>query len=80
MINSFIMLMAEPPTPPPASLIYEPPGIIARLDLAAMFPRVQPLEVELGSGDGSFLAEYAARHPGHQPDRRGTPARPPAQN
>ena len=25
----------------------------------------QPLEVELGSGDGSFLVEYARRHPGH---------------
>jgi tRNA (guanine-N7-)-methyltransferase len=55
--------MPEPPTPPPASLIYEPPGIIARLDLPSMFPRLQPLEVELGSGDGSFLAEYAAIHP-----------------
>lgn len=28
-----------------------------------MFPRPQPLEVELGCGDASFLAEYAARHP-----------------
>ena len=55
--------MAEPLTPPPASLVYEPPGIIARLDLPSMFPRLQPLEVELGSGDGSFLAEYAALHP-----------------
>ena len=55
--------MAEPLTPPPASLIYEPPGIIARLDLLNMFPRLQPCEVELGSGDGSFLADYAARHP-----------------
>jgi tRNA (guanine-N7-)-methyltransferase len=25
----------------------------------------QPLEVELGSGDGSFLAEYARLHPAH---------------
>ncbi len=28
-----------------------------------MFPRPQPLEIELGSGDGSFLAQYAGRHP-----------------
>jgi len=28
-----------------------------------LFPGSQPLEVELGSGDGSFLAEYAALHP-----------------
>jgi len=35
------------------------------LDLAKLFPGDQPLEVELGSGDGSFLAEYARRHAGH---------------
>jgi tRNA (guanine-N7-)-methyltransferase len=28
-----------------------------------MFARRQPLEIELGSGDGSFLAQYAALHP-----------------
>lgn len=28
-----------------------------------MFPRRQKLEVELGSGDGSFLAQYAGLHP-----------------
>lgn len=28
-----------------------------------MFPRPQPLEVELGSGDGSFLVNYAKLHP-----------------
>jgi tRNA (guanine-N7-)-methyltransferase len=55
--------MAQPPIPPPASLIHALPGIIERLDLPGMFPRVQPLEVELGSGDGSFLADFAARHP-----------------
>jgi tRNA (guanine-N7-)-methyltransferase len=56
--------MAEPLTPPPASLIYELPGIIARLDLPNLFPRTQPCEVELGSGDGSFLVDYAVRNPG----------------
>ena len=30
-----------------------------------MFPAPQPLEVEFGSGDGSFLAEYARQHPEH---------------
>jgi len=28
-----------------------------------MFAQAQPLEIELGSGDGSFLAQYAERHP-----------------
>ena len=55
--------MADPLTPPPASLIHEPSNIIERLDLALMFPSIQLLEVELGSGDGSFLVDYAARHP-----------------
>jgi tRNA (guanine-N7-)-methyltransferase len=35
---------------------------IERLDLGRMFSFRRPLEVELGSGDGSFLAQYAALH------------------
>jgi tRNA (guanine-N7-)-methyltransferase len=45
------------------SLIYTLLSIIERIDLATLFPVSQPLEVELGSGDGSFLAEYARQHP-----------------
>jgi tRNA (guanine-N7-)-methyltransferase len=55
--------LADPPAPPPASLIVALTGIIERLDLPGMFPRIQPLEVELGSGDGSFLVDCAARYP-----------------
>src|SRR2546423_14873042 len=44
-------------------LIYELPSVLERLDLRGIFPQAQPLEVELGSGDGSFLAEHAQRHP-----------------
>jgi tRNA (guanine-N7-)-methyltransferase len=54
--------MSEPANPP-ATLIHVFANMIERLDLAAWFPRVQPLEVELGSGDGSFLVAYAAAHP-----------------
>jgi tRNA (guanine-N7-)-methyltransferase len=43
--------------------IYELRSIVEPIDLAELFPLSQPLEVELGSGDGSFLAEYARRHP-----------------
>jgi len=46
-----------------ASVIYDLPTILARMDLAVLFPKGQPLEVELGSGDGSFLADYATRFP-----------------
>jgi tRNA (guanine-N7-)-methyltransferase len=47
------------------SLIYALTSIVERIDLAKIFPGNQPLEVELGSGDGSFLAEYARLHPEH---------------
>jgi tRNA (guanine-N7-)-methyltransferase len=39
-------------------------SIVERLDVARLFPVSQPLEVELGSGDGSFLLEHARRNPG----------------
>jgi len=45
------------------SLLYALPSIVERIDLTKLFPREQPLEVELGSGDGSFLAEYARLQP-----------------
>jgi len=44
-------------------LIHELPSILERINLAVLFPKSQTLEVELGSGDGSFLAEYANNHP-----------------
>jgi len=43
--------------------LYALPSILKRIDLRQVFPCDQPLEVELGSGDGSFLAECASRHP-----------------
>jgi len=46
-----------------ANLIYELPSIVERLDLAALFPTKQQLEVELGCGDATFLASYAGLHP-----------------
>jgi tRNA (guanine-N7-)-methyltransferase len=48
---------------PAATLIIPLQSVVERLDLGRLFPRPQPLEVELGSGDGSFLAQYAAAHP-----------------
>ena len=39
------------------------PSILAPVDLDGLFPKPQPLEVELGCGDASFLVEYARRHP-----------------
>jgi tRNA (guanine-N7-)-methyltransferase len=44
-------------------LIYELSSILERVDLTQLFPLRQPLVVELGCGDGSFLLNYAAANP-----------------
>jgi len=44
------------------NLIYPLPTILKPLDLPTLFPQTQPLEVELGCGDASFLIEYAKRN------------------
>ena len=38
-------------------------SIVESLKLEELFPKPQPLEVELGCGDASFLVEYARRNP-----------------
>jgi tRNA (guanine-N7-)-methyltransferase len=48
---------------PAVSFIQALDSVVERLDLARMFAQAQPLEIELGSGDGSFLAHYAGLHP-----------------
>ena len=50
-------------TAPTENLIHDLPSILDRVDLAALFPKLQPLEVELGCGDASFLVRYAALRP-----------------
>ena len=45
------------------NLIVTLPSIVERLAVAQLFPASQPLEVELGCGDASFLAEYARQNP-----------------
>ena len=47
------------------SLIYQLSSITERVDLKTLFPGERPLEVELGSGDGSFLVEMAKLKPAH---------------
>jgi tRNA (guanine-N7-)-methyltransferase len=47
------------------TLIYRPVSYIERLDLTQLFPNDQPLEVELGAGDGSFLVQRAKSNPLH---------------
>lgn len=66
--------MENPPTSPAPrrtpSIFDERPTLIQpltsateRLRLENFFAKPQPLEVELGAGDGSFLARYAQMHP-----------------
>ena len=44
-------------------LIVQLHSIVEPLDLAELFQKPQPLEVELGCGDASFLVEHARRNP-----------------
>ncbi len=45
------------------TLVHNLTSLVERLDPARLFPLPQPMEVELGSGDGSFLVNYAKIHP-----------------
>jgi tRNA (guanine-N7-)-methyltransferase len=45
------------------SLVVELRSIVEPLTLKELFTSPQPLEVELGCGDASFLVELAQRHP-----------------
>jgi tRNA (guanine-N7-)-methyltransferase len=47
----------------PENLIAELRSIVEPLALAEIFQKLQPLEIELGCGDASFLVEYAGRNP-----------------
>jgi tRNA (guanine-N7-)-methyltransferase len=53
------------PVGPPPSLIVPLTSILERIRLDELFPVPRPLEVELGSGDGSFLVDCARTHPEH---------------
>jgi tRNA (guanine-N7-)-methyltransferase len=47
----------------PGPVLCEPAPEPARLDLAALFPVQRPLELEIGSGKGTFLVQEAAARP-----------------
>jgi tRNA (guanine-N7-)-methyltransferase len=52
----------NPPTAP-QNLNIELHTILEPLNISEFFPKVQPLEIELGCGDASFLLNYAQAHP-----------------
>jgi len=53
----------RPSTLSSPDLIYALHSILDRIDLDELFPKSQPLEIELGSGDGSLLVQYARLMP-----------------
>jgi tRNA (guanine-N7-)-methyltransferase len=57
------LLMSTVTVNSPINLIFELPSIVERIDLAKLFPKPQPLEVELGCGDSTFLLDYASSNP-----------------
>jgi len=58
------VIAPSPTAPAPVRpLLVELASIVDPLEVGGLFPQTQPLEVELGCGDASFLLEYARRHP-----------------
>lgn len=53
------------PTVVTGRLMHAIDSLTTPVPLADLFPVRQPVEVELGAGDGSFLVEQASRHPAH---------------
>jgi tRNA (guanine-N7-)-methyltransferase len=47
----------------PKNLNIELHSILEPLDISELFPRSQPLEIELGSGDSTFIVNHAKAHP-----------------
>jgi tRNA (guanine-N7-)-methyltransferase len=47
----------------PDALLHDFQSITEHLSLEDLFPLPQPVELEIGCGDGGFLFEYAQRHP-----------------
>ncbi len=43
--------------------LYALDDVLARLPVGTMFPKSQPLEVEIGAGDGSFIDQWHRLHP-----------------
>ena len=44
-------------------LVFQPASYIDRIRLHELFRQAQPMEIELGAGDGSFLVQWASLHP-----------------
>lgn len=47
------------------TLIFRPANFFVPMVMSGLYPKDQPLELEIGAGDGSFLVQYTALHPEH---------------
>ncbi|MEO6034694.1 MAG: tRNA (guanosine(46)-N7)-methyltransferase TrmB [Verrucomicrobiota bacterium] len=56
-------IVAPSKTDSASSLIHKLASVVECLSVEGLFPTTHPLEVELGAGDGSFLAKYATANP-----------------
>lgn len=58
-----LMTRIRKPVPAEPSLILRLPSYLFPTDPNSFFPVARPLELEVGSGDGGFLAQWATLHP-----------------
>lgn len=54
-------MATRPPLPDEHTCMFRPESIVKPINLHSLFPEKRPIELELGSGDGSFLVEYAQK-------------------
>jgi tRNA (guanine-N7-)-methyltransferase len=57
------MAAVEALQPTKQTVIVRPPSYVERWDIHGIFARPQPIEVELGAGDGSFFVQWSALNP-----------------
>src|SRR5687767_10249193 len=58
--NRLVEITADAHLKPEHSVLVRPRSYVERLNLHELFAEVQPIEIELGAGDGSFIAQWAA--------------------
>lgn len=56
-------MFVQTTSPPTGNLLVELTTIVQPIQLPTLFSQAQPLEVELGCGDASFLVAYARQNP-----------------
>ncbi len=57
------ILQGDPLSAAAEQVHFVPKDFFQRITPASLFPKDQPLEVDLGCGEGAFLTAMAARHP-----------------